>query len=263
MPRFGFVGDEEMLEQKMMANTPQREHLVLVEKEATRQVDVDLTKETSDKAAYAEGKEKAVGSTVRAPVAGSKEHQYLLDEVATNWKTGKGSHQTEHCTSAIRICLLEGMKPVTIANYVVHNGVSVGEQGAERKRVQDCASYINRKLGLNINRSLKKSGEGASNDAAVSDRGDTLQNAIERGMSSLSISSKEKENKASVRTLFNKVENEHHWRFMWIDAKTELKELRENLRGETDEKVKKELMADIKGLEKKTDEWAALLGMKV
>ena len=258
MPRFGFVGDEEMLEQKMMANTPQREHLVLVEKEAARQVDVDLTKETSDKAAYAEGKEKAVGSTVRAPVAGSKEHQYLLDEVATNWKTGKGSHQTEHCTSAIRICLLEGMKPVTIANYVVHHGVAVGEQGTERKRVQDCASYINRKLGLNINRSLKKSGEGA-----VSDHGDTLQNAIETGMASLSISSKAKENKVSARTLFNKVENEHHWRHMWIDAKAELKELREDLRGETDEKVKKELRADIKGLEKKTDEWAALLRMKV
>ena len=262
MPRFGFVGDEEMLEQKMMANTPQTQREALVEKEAARKVDVDLTKEAGDKAAYDEGKEKAVGSTVSAPVAGSKEHQYLLDEVATNWITGKGSHQTEHCTSAIRTCLLEGMKPVTIANYVVHNGVEAGEQGTERKRVQDCASYINRKLGLNINRSLEKLGEGAI-AAAVSDRGDTLQNAIEAGMASLSISSKAKEDKASARSLFNKVENEHHWRFMWMDAKTELKELREDLRGETDEKVKKELRADIKGLEKKTDEWAALLRMKV
>ena len=111
---------------------------------------------------------------------------------------------------------------------------------------------------------MKKLGEGAI-AAAVSDRGDTLQNAIEAGMASLSISSKAKakENKASVRTLFNKVENEHHWMFMWRDARIELKKLREELESETDEKVKKELMVDIEGLKKKKDEWAALLGMKV
>ena len=74
MPRFGFIGDEENLEQKMIA-TPEREEPPAKHVTA-REVDVDLT--------------------VRAPVVGSKEHQYLLDEVATNWKTGKGSHQTEH-----------------------------------------------------------------------------------------------------------------------------------------------------------------------
>ena len=149
---------------------------------------------------------------------------------------------------------------MTIANYVVQH---VGEQHAERKRVQDCVSYINRKLGLNINRALKKSGEGARNAAAVSDHGDTFQNAIEAGMASLSISSMAKEDKVSTHTLFNKVENEHHWMFMWRDARIELKKLREELESETDEKVKKELMVDIEGLKKKKDEWAALLGMKV
>ena len=125
MPRFGFVGDEAVLAEQNMAQTPQREepppvkHVkpteqrslttetfaepdakakiappeggdleTLVEQETAHEVDVDLAKEVSDETVYTEEKEKAViVSTVRVPVVGSEEDRYLLDEVATNWTT--------------------------------------------------------------------------------------------------------------------------------------------------------------------------------
>lgn len=307
MPRFGFVGDEAVAEQKT-AQTLQREesppakHVnpteqrsltteslaepgakakiapsedgvdleMLVEKEAVREVDVDLTKEASDEAAYAEEKENVVVSNVRVPAVGSEEDQYLLDEVATNWTTGKGTVQTARCISAIRSCLLQGMKQATIANYAAHRGVAIEDKDAEAKRIKDCA--------YRINKSLKESGEGAAssipyqhNGAVSSDRGDTLQDAIEAGMASLSISSEAKEDSISTQSQGKPnlmesdqvVESEQHWMVMWKDARIELKKLRENLKGETDEKVKDELKRDIDGLKKKKDEWAELLGMKV
>lgn len=315
MPRFGFVGDEAVLAEQNMAQTPQREepppakHVkpteqrslttetfaepdakakiappeggdleTLVEQETAHEVDVDLTKEVSDETVYTEEKEKAViVSTVRVPVVGSEEDRYLLDEVATNWTTGKGTVQTARCISAIRSCLLQGIKQATIANYVAHHGLEVEDQDVEAKRIKDCA--------YRINKSLKESGESAAsksiayprNAAAISDRDDTLQNTIEVGMASLGISAKAKEDSDSTQSQdepdlmesvrlnvkINQIENEQHWMAMWLDARIELKKLRENLKGETDEKVKDELKRDIDGLKKKKDEWAKLLGMKV
>ena len=54
---------------------------------------------------------------------------------------------------------------------------------------------------------------------------------------------------------------EKHWMEMWKVAKAELKAAQEELRGEVDEEVRAELMADIEGLEKRMGEWAQLLGM--
>ena len=54
---------------------------------------------------------------------------------------------------------------------------------------------------------------------------------------------------------------EKHWMAMWKDAKDELKKLREEMRAETDEEVRAELMKDIEGLKNKKDDWAKLLGL--
>jgi len=54
---------------------------------------------------------------------------------------------------------------------------------------------------------------------------------------------------------------ERHWMAMWKDAKNELRTLRQDLRGEVDEEVRAELMADIEGLKKRKGDWARLLGL--
>eukprot|EP00574_Skeletonema_japonicum_P004333 CAMPEP_0201713606 /NCGR_PEP_ID=MMETSP0593-20130828/384_1 /ASSEMBLY_ACC=CAM_ASM_000672 /TAXON_ID=267983 /ORGANISM="Skeletonema japonicum, Strain CCMP2506" /LENGTH=218 /DNA_ID=CAMNT_0048202779 /DNA_START=155 /DNA_END=811 /DNA_ORIENTATION=- len=54
---------------------------------------------------------------------------------------------------------------------------------------------------------------------------------------------------------------EKHWMQMWKDAKDELRKLRDELRLETDEEVRVELMKDIDGLKNKKDDWAKLLGL--
>ena len=54
---------------------------------------------------------------------------------------------------------------------------------------------------------------------------------------------------------------EKHWMQMWKDAKDELRKLRDELRLETDESVRAELINDIEGLKGKKDEWAKLLGL--
>lgn len=55
---------------------------------------------------------------------------------------------------------------------------------------------------------------------------------------------------------------EQHWMAMWKDARAELKALREELRGETEEDVRAELLADIEGLRKRKGDWAQLLGLR-
>jgi len=46
---------------------------------------------------------------------------------------------------------------------------------------------------------------------------------------------------------------------MWTKARDTLKALREELKTETDEGVKAELMQDIEGFKKRKNEWAKLL----
>jgi protein subunit release factor A len=105
-------------------------------------------------------------------------------------------------------------------------------------------------------------------------RGDALQKTasveLEEGMAALNLSPEAKDaNATTQKSQINpnlkeadQVKNEQHWMTMWKDAKTELKKLREELKGETDEEIKDELKSDIDCLKKKKDEWAMLLGMK-
>ncbi len=54
---------------------------------------------------------------------------------------------------------------------------------------------------------------------------------------------------------------ERHWMEMWKDAKNELKQLREDLKNESDEEVRNELLLDIEGWKKRKGDWAKLLGL--
>ena len=54
---------------------------------------------------------------------------------------------------------------------------------------------------------------------------------------------------------------ERHWMNMWKDAKSELKQLRDDLKNEEDEEVRAELMGDIEGLKRRKGDWANLLGL--
>ena len=55
--------------------------------------------------------------------------------------------------------------------------------------------------------------------------------------------------------------HEKHWMQMWKAAKKELKQLRNELKAETDEDVRSELMTDIEGLKKRKNDWGKLLGL--
>ena len=224
----------------------------LVEKEASCVADPHLMKKARDAAAYVEGEQKIVDNTVKAPVVGSEEDQYLLEEVAANWTTGNKSIQTARCISAIRNCLLEGMKSVTIANYVAYYVMAVEDQAVEVKRIQDCA--------YRVKKSLKEKPQGAS----ASDK-----DALLKSIASLSISSKANDANGTTQRQGNpnlmnadQAKNEQHWMSMWKDSRAELKKLRLDLSEEADEEVKDELKSDIDGLKKKKDEWAMLLGIR-
>lgn len=265
----------------------------LVEKEAARcAADPLLLKEARDAAEYVEGEKKVEESTVKAPVVASEEDQYLLEEVCTNWTTGKKNHQTARCISAIRNCLLQGIKQVTIASYVAYYGVEEEEQAVELKRIKDCARKVNKALKKESQGAAEKAAEGMlttrstdledliskgipyQRNGVVFVRGDALQKTasveLEEGMAALNLSPEAKDaNATTQKSQINpnlkeadQVKNEQHWMTMWKDAKTELKKLREELKGETDEEIKDELKSDIDCLKKKKDEWAMLLGMK-
>jgi len=64
-----------------------------------------------------------------------------------------------------------------------------------------------------------------------------------------------------ILTVEERRTQERHWMEMWKDAKNELKQLRQDLKGEMDEEVRAELMADIAGIKKRKGDWARLLGL--
>ncbi|EJK49352.1 hypothetical protein THAOC_31782 [Thalassiosira oceanica] len=64
---------------------------------------------------------------------------------------------------------------------------------------------------------------------------------------------------AGVAVNPQEISNEKHWFEMWTKAKDTLKTLREELKTETDEDVKAELLQDIEGFKKRKNEWAKLL----
>ena len=223
----------------------------LVEEEAAREEDPDVIQETRDAATHAEGDRKVIGRIVKAPVVGSEEDQCLLEEVATNWTAGKKNLQTARCESAIRNCLLQGMKQVTIADYVAYHAVPLEDQAFEVERI--------RRLANRINKSLKESGDGAASkvvpyqrNRAVPIHDDALQKSVEAALASLSISSMAEGASDATQSQGNpnlmttdQFKNEQHWMAMWKDVRVELKKLREDLKVETDEEVVDELKSDI------------------
>jgi hypothetical protein len=68
-----------------------------------------------------------------------------LQPVASQWKTGKSSHQTSECKAAIRSCLLAGMRPCTIAKHVVKQ-VHPEHQATEYERAKSCAQRIQKSM---------------------------------------------------------------------------------------------------------------------
>ena len=65
----------------------------------------------------------------------------LLNQVASQWRTGKGVCQTPLCMEAIRTCLKEGIPRADLANYVAA-GLSEEVQAMELKRAKACATRI-------------------------------------------------------------------------------------------------------------------------
>jgi hypothetical protein len=54
---------------------------------------------------------------------------------------------------------------------------------------------------------------------------------------------------------------EKHWMEMWKECKSELKQLREDLKNEMDDGVRAEMEEDVRGLKKRKGDWAKLLGL--
>jgi len=65
----------------------------------------------------------------------------LLNQVASQWRTGKGVCQTPQCMEAIRTCLKEGIPRADLANYVAA-GLSEEIQAMELKRAKACVARI-------------------------------------------------------------------------------------------------------------------------
>ena len=75
----------------------------------------------------------------------TKEFVHLLQLVASQWTTGKSSHQTLACKAAIRNCLLADMRPFTIAKHVVKQ-VTPELQATEYERAKSCAQRIQQNM---------------------------------------------------------------------------------------------------------------------
>ena len=63
----------------------------------------------------------------------------LLNQVANQWRTGKGVCQNPLCMEAIRTCLKQGIPRADLANYVAA-GLSDEVQAMELKRAKACVA---------------------------------------------------------------------------------------------------------------------------
>ena len=95
---------------------------------------------------------KDIGNTnTKVPVDVVKIHsshdtkEHLLQLVASQWTTGKSSHQTSACKAAIRSCLLADMRPFTIAKQVVKQ-VAPEHRATEYERAKSCAQRIQKSM---------------------------------------------------------------------------------------------------------------------
>jgi hypothetical protein len=234
------------------------------------------------------GQKLLVNKTVGAPAAETKmggvkySEQDLLAEVCSTWSAGKHTRQSVEAKVAVRKCLQRGIAPKTISNAVVRelSRQNLSSEG-EAERVKE--------FSYNTNKALKKEQDRAAactekvaKTVFSTDQGKTSRSDLEDLMSvgipfqrnGVVYLHADTLNKRKAKSSLDAVSeqssandakkqlSERHWMEMWLNAKTELTKLREELKGETDEEVKDELKSDIDCLKKKKDEWAMLLGMK-
>ena len=72
---------------------------------------------------------------------------------------------------------------------------------------------------------------------------------------------KMRENKTKLLNPEELRTQERHWMEMWKDSRTKLRQLRKDLREETDPDIKAEIEEDIEGLKRRKNDWSTLLGL--
>lgn len=73
----------------------------------------------------------------------SEGNLHLLNQVSSQWRTGKGRSQTSKCLDTIRICLGNDISPADVANHVAKD-LEADIQAMEFKRARECAKRISK-----------------------------------------------------------------------------------------------------------------------
>lgn len=84
---------------------------------------------------------------VRACSTGTSKKDLLLAQVQLQWRPGKSCRQTYTCKAAIRTCLLNGISPIDISDYVARS-MNEDIQAQERKRARSCANNLSKSLKI-------------------------------------------------------------------------------------------------------------------
>lgn len=84
---------------------------------------------------------------VRACSTGTSKKDLLLAQVQLQWRPGKSCRQTYTCKAAIRTCLLNGISPIDISDYVARS-MNEDIQAQERKRARSCANNLRKSLKI-------------------------------------------------------------------------------------------------------------------
>jgi hypothetical protein len=85
----------------------------------------------------------ATSNNITAKMNDGKLH--LLNQVSSQWKTGKGRSQTSKCLDAIRICLGNDISPADVANHVAKD-LEADIQAMEFRRARECAKRISKSM---------------------------------------------------------------------------------------------------------------------
>jgi len=83
----------------------------------------------------------------RACSTGTSKKDLLLAQVQLQWRPGKSYRQTYTCKAAIRTCLLNGISPIDISDYVARS-MNEDIQAQERKRARSCANNLSKSLKI-------------------------------------------------------------------------------------------------------------------
>lgn len=277
MPTFSFVGETSggtILSTTMSESSFAKHISPQPSEEASNEVIVDLTKKSS------------AGEANKENVA-----QDLLTEVARTWTAGKGNRQTKQAKAAVKNARQSGLAPSKIAKHVVDHLEQCNQPtDGEDDRVREFAYNINKQLKKERETTQAATQKKAATSTASTDLSldevkpgaptnleDLMPAGIPFQQNGVIYSKGDKLNKkrkastleqhGSTKTSTKHMDvesmnQERHWMMMWKDSRAELKKLREELKGETDDEVLTELKTDIESLQKKKDEWAKLLGMK-